>query len=731
MNAQTSLLAADQPATDELTTSILQNAAVLRVLLTRETFSTFKELAELVGRDDSNLGKSLRTLEEDGAIVQETVVKDEIICGRVVRLTEFGRRALQGFDFAEGRFALPAGYVIRTHAQLQAHPLNPRKDWTSDEAVEALDQLRQSIIARGIRLPIEIRLNPADGPDYIVSGERRWRALGDAIHDDDLPADFPIVCSVKEVESDAAHMVLALEENQQHFALNHLEAARGYAYLRDVEKWGTDRIADEGKVTRKTVQNKLRLLEPKNAELARQVEAGELTYHQALKAMIEPKATAGDGLFGADLPQHKRGDEQKPLELTAKQALIVIELADRCEKQAHPLFEGYTQIAVMPTSGDGMRLMEKGIITCRSGMEMAFGKVMLHSAGAKRWLTDNGFYEDRGELLHKARTAIVGEAKAAEAEAEGRYVTDWLNLEPGADAAAAVRTLAVQTPAAPPEPELDDNQLCALVEIVVKAKLDDASAPGFTNPAAYVASAPMTDPLLKSLCWGGYLQGHYLQPGYRPGATYTEKAVDLLDRLDLNPLYRPGALRDAQLKSGRDAFALDILEANGRWVTALLNVPAVEPQPEPEPAGDLAATGPMPAPDAPVAQTAPASSIRGADSEDGEEDAEEGRFAPAAGEPARPVHVVPPSSLNLQAGADYARVTADRLARDLANSDTHWSGLTAEAIADVVLGAMEDGDFGAAAAHMAALLQRAGHFGAGPQLMRALARHVDHAMQEA
>jgi ParB/RepB/Spo0J family partition protein len=721
MNAQTPLLPAEGDATHVLTTGILQNAPVLRVLLKQDAWDSITAFAREMGKDQSNLSKTLRILEEDGALVR---VEDGDKA--VFRLTDFGRQALQGFDFAEGRLAMPAGFVIRTRRQLQPHALNPRKDWESEEATQALEEMRESIVLRGIRYPLEIRLNPAEGEaDWIVSGERRWRALGLAIDEGDMDDDYPIVCQVKDVD-DEQHLILALEENVQRRNLSHLEEARAYAYLRDVRKWGTDRIAESfGGLSRKVVQNKLRLLEPANAALAKQVEAGDISYHQALKQMIQPKGRQGDGLFGGDLHKQAKGDELKPLELTPKQGLIVIELADHCEKHPHPLFDGYARIANMPTSGDGQRLLEKGIIASRSGMGQAFAKVMLHSAGAKRWLTDNGFYERREELLHEARAAIVGAEKATQAEADGVYVTDWLNVD---ETPAAGATSLAAPP--PPEEELDAPQLLALVEIVFKANEDKIEAvPPAAKPIALITNPVMTIPLLKSLYWGAYVAPAY-GPDYFPAVLYSDKAIELLDKLDMNPLVRPFALRDARDKIGMDSFRHEMLLAQERYATDVLNARLPEPEEEPEVEPAPVAAAPVEPEAPPFAEVHPDPVYAREDLEE-EDDADEGRFAPPTGEPTRQVHVVPVSSQNLQASTDFARLVSDRLSRDLAQGRPHWGQLGPEECADVVIGKIEDGDFGGAAAQMAALVQRAGHLACGQHLMRALARYVDRANQEA
>lgn len=709
MNAALPLLA-DEAQPLVLTVVMLQNAPLLRLLQTPADHASLRALAEALPRDVENTRKTVKTLIADGA-----VQKDDSAQGHGLSLTDFGRSTLQGLDVAEGRVTLPAGHVIRTWAQLQPHPLNPRKDWDSDEAVQALEDMRESILLRGIRLPLEIRRGDTE-VDYIISGERRWRALGMAIEQADLPDDHPILCIVKDVD-DEQHLVLALEENIQRRQLNHVEEARAYAFLRDVRKWPTDRIADTfGGVSRKHVQNKLRLLEPKNAALCAQVEAGEISYHQALQKMIEPKQPAGAGLFGEiGLPAARKDDDPKPLDLTPKAALIVIELADKCERAPDPFLDGYTRVAEAPQSGEGVRLVERGIVTFRVTRGEAFGKVMLHAANAKTWLTDNGFYEYRGALLHSARAAVVGAVKAAEAEASGLYVTDFLNTPEPEAVAEQPETPSVRVPLPLPplpplaspvtaEPEDGDEafspeQVVALVEVVLKVAAD----PHMQNGLAWTTCAvpALAQPLPRSLCWGGFLASGsvYVKGELISAVRYTDGAIDYLNQVGLNPLKDASVLERARTAAGISAEVRAQLYAERLHATDFLNVPEPSAAPRERLQTDKA-----------VPTVQPLS-------------------APAPSDDAVLAHKPTTSSLDLQASGALNQIVSDRLARNRTSGRPHWGTQSAEQVADQLIIAIDSGDFSMACALMGALALQAGHLAAGAHASQALGRHVHSVME--
>lgn len=139
-------------------------------------------------------------------------------------------------------------------------------------APEALEELAQSIRARGVVQPIVVR-SDADGEHYeIIAGERRWRAA-------QLAGLEEIPAVVREVADDEA-LAIALIENIQREDLNAIEEAN--ALKRLVEEFGLthQEVADAIGRSRASVSNLLRLLDL-DAEVRGGLERGELDMGQA------------------------------------------------------------------------------------------------------------------------------------------------------------------------------------------------------------------------------------------------------------------------------------------------------------------------------------------------------------------------------------------------------------------------------------------------------------------
>lgn len=116
---------------------------------------------------------------------------------------------------------------------------------------EALEELAQSIKARGIVQPIVAR--ELDGGGYeIIAGERRWRAAQLA-----GLADVPVV--LRSIPDEAA-LAISLIENIQRENLNPIEEASGLRRLLDEFGLTHDKVAQGVGRSRSAVSNILRLL---------------------------------------------------------------------------------------------------------------------------------------------------------------------------------------------------------------------------------------------------------------------------------------------------------------------------------------------------------------------------------------------------------------------------------------------------------------------------------------
>lgn len=260
----------------------VQNAPVLRALRDRPEggWESIQDLANHLGRDRSNLGKTLDKLQSEGLAAFNPTAHG---------LTAQGLEQLAMIDRAEGgEGGEPGssadrigGVLFLTHAQIFPDHQNARRDWDSDEAKAELDALRQDILQNGllqnlvVRGPDDmggvIKVENAAGesvPLYtLVGGERRWRAIGEAISDGDWEAETLIPCRLLETD-DLGHRLAALAENLQRRNLNPIEKARAFEGLVEAGLSNKE-IADRVSSTPEHVQQHLRFLQLDEADQQR------------------------------------------------------------------------------------------------------------------------------------------------------------------------------------------------------------------------------------------------------------------------------------------------------------------------------------------------------------------------------------------------------------------------------------------------------------------------------
>lgn len=145
--------------------------------------------------------------------------------------------------------ASPMSEVYIPIEKIQPNPDQPRRSFTSAD----LDDLANSIRAKGVIQPLIVRRHPTNAGEYqIVAGERRWRASQMAqLHE--LPAiirDF----------SDNEVLEVAIIENIQRADLNPVEEAAGYRQLMDRFGRTQEQMAEALGKSRSHIANLLRLL---------------------------------------------------------------------------------------------------------------------------------------------------------------------------------------------------------------------------------------------------------------------------------------------------------------------------------------------------------------------------------------------------------------------------------------------------------------------------------------
>jgi ParB family chromosome partitioning protein len=133
--------------------------------------------------------------------------------------------------------------------QISPNPDQPRRSFDPEQ----LQELAQSLKARGVLQPLIVRPHPRDEGLYqIVAGERRWRAAQQAqLH------ELPVI--VREL-SDTEVLEIALIENIQRADLNAIEEAASFRQLMDRFGHTQEQLAEALNKSRSHIANLLRLL---------------------------------------------------------------------------------------------------------------------------------------------------------------------------------------------------------------------------------------------------------------------------------------------------------------------------------------------------------------------------------------------------------------------------------------------------------------------------------------
>ncbi|SFR35284.1 chromosome partitioning protein, ParB family [Litoreibacter janthinus] len=145
--------------------------------------------------------------------------------------------------------ATTAGERLVPIERIEPNPDQPRRDFVLAD----LEELAESIRAKGIIQPLIVRPHPKDSGRYeIVAGERRWRAAQMAqVH------EVPVV--VRQLD-DTEVLEIAIIENIQRADLNPVEEATGYRQLQDKFGHTQEQLAAALGKSRSHIANLMRLL---------------------------------------------------------------------------------------------------------------------------------------------------------------------------------------------------------------------------------------------------------------------------------------------------------------------------------------------------------------------------------------------------------------------------------------------------------------------------------------
>jgi ParB family chromosome partitioning protein len=204
-----------------------------------------------------------------------------LIADKAIEIEEHASSS--GIDAHERRFRnVQTGEVgtigLLPIAQISPNPFQPRLDFEP----EALKELKESIMQKGVVQPITVRRKPDGNGFELISGERRLRAAADAGFTE-IPA------YVLDVKTNRDMIELALIENIQRKNLNPIEVALGYQRLADECGLTQEEIAQRVNKDRTTVTNFIRLLKlPREIQESIRAETVSMGHARALLAVEDP-----------------------------------------------------------------------------------------------------------------------------------------------------------------------------------------------------------------------------------------------------------------------------------------------------------------------------------------------------------------------------------------------------------------------------------------------------------
>ena len=448
----------------------LNQTAVSAIALLRAIdaggWTTNRELAVAAGRPPQNIARDLSVIRNEGLIETDRVA-----------LTDKGKAQLIAINRAEGAVPEAAAPQLAdderlvTHAQLRPDDeTNPRKDFESEHAQEKLNELRQSILTKGLLQNLVCRPDPTGAVDYIVTaGNRRWYAIAQAIYDNDWPEDRLIRIKVRGGD-DRENLLTAVVENMQRANMSKIEEAEAFGDLVNKHGMKTLDISAQSGLSQKVIQNRLKLLKLSTEDQERMRLPDSHPDHLGYKAALAQLTVSREPQAAEPEPQpHQPGG----LNLSDRELLALVEIGDKIAK--HPT-GGAQQYSTRcadtypdPT-GALQGLIEKaGVMVLHHGDEH-------HIVMPDRiWdsLIDQGYLvELTGAVsmrLGVLRQRVAGIGAEGRLAVDGLYWAAWLNepagdvREPGSPA---------ETPAGADAPSLGKSLTPA--EALVLAEVTDA-----------------------------------------------------------------------------------------------------------------------------------------------------------------------------------------------------------------------------------------------------------------
>lgn len=224
------------------------------------------------------------------------------------------------------------------HHEIRPDPQNPRKDFESEDALEALQELKASIVADDLLENLVVRPAPEGLGYMLIAGERRWRAIGLAIAEGLWATERRIPCSIRVVDEKTARR-LALVENLQRRDLNYMEEARSLSQLCELEDKTASQVGEELGFTPRWGQQRIQLLqltEPLQARLERrEIKLEEAREILGMWSKLPPikRTELERGVSTVAEVKLWLNNQPKPLELAADEWALVLEVFDKVQRE--------------------------------------------------------------------------------------------------------------------------------------------------------------------------------------------------------------------------------------------------------------------------------------------------------------------------------------------------------------------------------------------------------------
>lgn len=405
-----------RPALDRQVLAV-QQADLLRYIADPddpEAFGALEpgEIARALGRDPSNLRKTLQVLERGGLVTSKPVALTPAAIDLIPRLA-----------ILAGDAPLQAGLPPLTYEQIREDENNPREIFDPKE----LALLAESIARRGLKQPILVRLD-ADGQGATLNdGARRYRAIGKLIGAGDprWPADRHIPYHLTAATDEGEILADAVITSLQRVDLHPIDEGNAFAKLKTFG-WTTGRILEEIGCDRRYLEQRLDLLNLTEAQQGRmRLDPDDDNYLSisGARKMLQHLRKIGQNADQLDL-------ETRTLDLSAKEQLALVETAWAVDhapgKVWAPVSEDIAGGALSTLIGRALLEVKPGAPGYRAPMI----RVLRDTTAAGPWLAGNGYLDDPKALLFRVRETVLGRDKAVRLADEKRYATSELNPDP-------------------------------------------------------------------------------------------------------------------------------------------------------------------------------------------------------------------------------------------------------------------------------------------------------------